>query len=471
MDKIAYGTGNLATGAAMQVLGTYIVFYATAVLGLPGSAIGAIMGLSILWDAVTDPVMGYVSDKTRHRGLGRRHPYMIIGALGIAIVNSLVWTIDTALGLPARLVLITVYIFLFKTFMTIYVTPYTALGAELSVDYNERTAIQGIKSVFFVLGLAFVSVAGLYWFFKPTVDFPAGQLNPAAYVAMGLATSIAVLVAALASFMPTLKYLPRIKARSQAFAHIRPASFKDSMARALGNRPFRMVVLAYMFSNLASALLANLGLHVFTYTFGLGSGQIATVVGIQFLFAILSQPFWAAESRRLGKRAALVTGFGLSILGSVYFVVLVLLHQLLNANVYVFIPFAVTVGSGIGALFTLPLSMVADTVDLDEADGGARIEGVYFGALTLVYKVSQAAVLLVIGILLDIAGFNPALASQRPGTVLTLGLFLGIGAMVSFSLAIVQLRGYGLDEAAVAACRQRIIAWQLAARSNPDHRL
>ena len=458
LDLVAYGSGNFATGAAMQTLGTYLVFYATAVLGLPGGAVGLMVGLSILWDAVTDPLMGYLSDRTGHGGLGRRHPYLIAGALAIALTNFLVWNVDRSAGAAERLALLSAWVLLFKTSMTVYVTPYSALGAELSTDYNERTSIQAVKSVFFILGLAFVSVAGLYWFFRPTAEYPAGQLNPAAYEGMALATSIAVLASAALCSLPTLKYVPRIRERELAFPHRAPEGLKASFARAFSNQPFRLVMLAYTFSNLSSALMSNLGLIVFTYTFGLGSGQIALVVGVQFLFAILSQKPWAALSARRGKRYALAAGFVMSVAGGLYFCGLVLLRARVRGSPLAFMPFSVLAGSGIGALFTLPLAMVADTVDLDEAAGGERIEGTYFGALTFAYKFSQAAALVLIGLALDLVGFDSSLAAQGRGTVLALGLLLGLGASVSFGAAALVLRGYGLDEAAVQANRARIRA-------------
>jgi glycoside/pentoside/hexuronide:cation symporter, GPH family len=462
-DKVAYGIGNLATGVAMQVLGTYLVFYATAIHGLPGSFVGMAMGLSILWDAITDPVMGHLSDRTDSRRLGSRHPYLLVGALGIALTNYLIWTIDAALSPGLKLFLIAVYIILFKTFMTVYVTPYTALGAELSTDYNERTSIQGIKTVFFVLGLAFVSVAGLFWYFRPTTLYPAGQLNPEAYSFMGLASSILVMVSALACFIPTLKYVEPIRRRTRPVGGAVMPGLKGSLAHAFRNKPFRMVVYGYMFSNMASALLANLGLIVFTYTFGLGSRQIAFVIGIQFLCAMVSQSLWAALSRRTGKMPALVLGFGLSILGSVYFTVLVFFHESLQGNFLVFIPFALTVGSGIGALFTLPLSMVSDTVDLEEAGGGVRLEGLYFGTLTFVYKLSQAAVLVLIGLLIDILGFNALLASQLENTMISLGLVLSLGSIAAFTGAILAIRNYPLTEAVVSGYRTDIAARKRAA--------
>ncbi|OHD75808.1 MAG: hypothetical protein A3J97_03095 [Spirochaetes bacterium RIFOXYC1_FULL_54_7] len=462
-DKVAYGFGNLATGVAMQVLGTYLVFYATAIHGLPGSFVGMAMGLSILWDAITDPLMGHLSDRTNSRRLGRRHPYLLVGALGIALTNYLIWTIDPGLGSGVKLILISVYIILFKTFMTVYVTPYTALGAELSTDYNERTSIQGIKTVFFVLGLAFVSVAGLFWYFRPTALYPTGQLNPEAYSFMGLASSIVVVSSALACFIPTLKYVEPIRRRTRPVSGVIMPGLKGSLAHAFRNKPFRMIVYGYMFSNMASALLANLGLIVFTYTFGLGSRDIAFVIGIQFLFAMISQSLWATLSRHIGKMAALALGFGFSILGSIYFTVLVFFHQSVQGNPLVFIPFALTVGSGIGALFTLPLSMVSDAVDLEEAGGGVRLEGLYFGTLTFAYKLSQALVLVLIGLLIDLLGFNVMLAHQREGTLISLGLVLSLGSIAAFTGAVLSIRNYPLTEAVVAGFRDDIAARKRAA--------
>lgn len=462
-DKIAYGAGNLATGVAMQILGTYLVFYATAIHGLPGSFVGMAMGLSILWDAITDPLMGHLSDRTNLGRLGRRHPYLLLGAVGIALTNYLVWTIDPGLGAGIKLVLISLYIILFKTFMTIYVTPYTALGAEMSTDYNERTSIQGIKTVFFVLGLAFVSVAGFFWYFRPTELYPAGQLNPEAYAVMGLASSIVVLATALFCFFPTLKYVEPIRRRTRPVGGTAIPGFRGSLAHAFLNKPFRMVVFGYMFSNMASALLGNLGLIVFTYTFGLGSRDIAMVIGIQFFFAMISQSLWAALSRRIGKMPALVLGFGLSILGSVYFTVLVFLHVSVKGNPWAFIPFACVAGTGVGALFTLPLSMVSDTVDREEAGGGVRLEGLYFGTLTLVYKLSQAIILVLIGLLLDILGFNAMLSHQREGTLVSLGLVLSLGSIAAFIGAVLSIRNYPLTELVVAGFREEIAARKRAA--------
>ena len=197
IDKIGYGAGNLGVGVAMQVIGSYLVFFSTAILGIPGSLAGLAVGISVFWDAITDPVMGYISDITRSKRFGRRHLYLIIGSIGISATLYLIWGIRADIDTNLKFLMIFIYIILFKTFMTIYVTPYTALGAELSNDYNERTMIQGIKTVFFLLGLALVSVAGMYFFFRPAPGYPSGQLNPQSYRNIGFASAILVFVFAI----------------------------------------------------------------------------------------------------------------------------------------------------------------------------------------------------------------------------------------------------------------------------------
>ncbi|TFG82455.1 MAG: hypothetical protein E4H20_07650 [Spirochaetales bacterium] len=174
--------------------------------------------------------------------------------------------------------------------------------------------------------------------------------------------------------------MPRIQARDRVSAGTIAQTFRQSITHAFINPPFRMVVFSCMFSNLASALLANLGLIVFTYTFGLGGDRIALILGVQFL---------------------------------------------------------------------LPLSMVADMVDLDEAGGGNRNNGVYFGSLTLVYKLSQAVAIIMIGSMLDITGIDSRLPRQEISTLVSLGLILSFGGTASFMAAIACRRTIAEGKASV----------------------
>lgn len=447
LDKINYGVGNLSVGIAMQVVGTYLVFFATVILGIPGYLVGLAVGVSVFWDAITDPLMGYASDITKSKRFGRRHLYLLIGSLGIALTIIMIWFIPTSLSMHVKFALLFMGIILFKSFITVYVTPYTALGAELSSDYHERTTIQSIKTIFFLFGLAFVSVAGLYLFFQPTLEYPHGQLNPASYRSIGLISAMLIVLSAQICYHSTKKYIPAlnnklITAKQQYnFQH-----FLDSLKSTAHNKAFRAVALCYMFTNLASAFLSNMGLHVFTYTFVLTSQQIAIILAVQFAVSILSQPIWMFITRRTDKRPAMFIGLMLSIVAGFVFVLLVLLKNQITSQIIFFIPYALIAGFGTGALFTIPLSMVVDTIDLDELQRGQRFEGFYFGSLTLYYKLSQAVAIFVIGILLDLIRFDASLAQQSNFTLISLGLILGIGSIISFGFAYLSIRLYPLNK-------------------------
>ena len=456
-DKVAYGIGNLSVGIAMQVVGTYLVFFSTVILGIPGYLVGLAVGFSVFWDAITDPVMGYISDITKSKRFGRRHLYLIIGSIGVALTLTLMWIIPSNLNTNIKFILLFIDIILFKTFITIYVTPYTALGAELSSDYHERTSIQSIKTIFFLLGLAFVSVAGLYLFFQSTIEFPHGQLNPDSYRNIGYTSAIIVLVTSIICIWNTKKYIPKLN-RNQTIENKgnNINLFIDSLKSTIKNKAFRAVALCYLFNNLASAFLSNIGLHVFTYTFVLTSQQIAIILGLQFLMSILSQPIWMMIASRYDKKPSMIFGLFLSFFAGIIFLGLVIFKSNVVSNVFYFFPYAIVAGFGTGALFTLPLSMVADTIDYDELNRGYRFEGFYFGSLTLYYKLSQSIAIFFIGILLDLIRFDSSLSIQSEFTLISLGLILAFGSMISFALSYLSIRMYDLNKEKVIEIQSKI---------------
>ena len=445
-DKLSYGLGNFSVGIAMQIIGTYLVFYSTAILGLPGKLVGAAVSLSIIWDALTDPIMGHISDNTYSKKLGKRHLYLIIGSLGLASSNYTLWNINPQLDLYVKFFSICILILLFKTSMTIYVTPYTALGAEMSKDYNERTSIQAIKTVFFLLGLAFVSVAGMYFFFQPSAEYPKGQLNPHAYSEMGLFSSLVILFTVAVCFFFTLKYASfsgTVKQKNSTKNKF--GIMLQSFGATFSNKDFRHIAFSYTFNNIASALLSVLGLHVFTYTFLLSSQDIAFIIGIQFSASIIAQPIWSAISKKTDKKPAVIFGLSLSIIGNIVFIILVLFKDHVLGEPFFFIFYSLITGFGTSVLYSLPLSMVADTIDVEEYHSGLRTEGIYYGCLTLSYKIAQAVTILFVGFMLDLVGFDSSVTIQNNSTVSLIGLTLGIGSLLSFLASVLFIRKYSLS--------------------------
>ncbi len=457
-DRVGYGIGNFPVGISIQVVGAYLVFFSTTILRLPGSLVGLIVSIGIIWDAVTDPVMGYLSDHTNNRFFGRRHLYLLLGAIGMAGANYFVWAMRNEGSVAVKFALLLFLVIMTKTFMTVYTTPYTALGAEMSADYDERTAIQGVKTVFFLIGLAFVTVFGLYVIFAPTEAYPVGQLNPEAYPRLGLWTSLMILVFGLVSFVWTLRYVPILrktvwKQQTKAF---RIKNMLFDMVRIFKIRPFRCVALTYMFNNIASAIISNIGLHVFTFTFGMDSQKIAIVVGAQFGMSILCQPAWSFLSKRLDKRNALRLAITISMISCALFGLLVMGREVVGQNILLFLPFSLLAGFGLGGMFTLPLSMMSDVIDVDELGAGERQEGIYFGSLTLFYKFSQSITLVLVGGFLDLVRFDADLATQQHSTAVSMGLFFAIGSLLAFVFAFIAVSRYNLSRGDIAEVQRQL---------------
>lgn len=456
-ERVYYGIGNLGFGIVFQTIGSYLVFYGTAVLQIPSAWIGLAVSVGVIWDAVSDPLMGHISDHTTSSRFGRRHGYLLIGIIGIVTVNVLLWSIPSTLSVTTKALMVFAYLFLMKTFMTVYGTPYTALGAELSSDYNERTRIQAYKTVFFLIGILIAVSVCLLVFFKATPEYPMGQLNPMGYASMGIFASAVMLITGLLAHFKTKQFIPQLNAQAVQGQ----SSLIQSLGQILKNPNYRAVLLGYLFTNTASGIIGTIGLHVFTYSYLLSSQQIAAIFGMQIIVSILSQGVWTGISSRLDKKPAVLLGVGITIGGCAYILVVTLLRAYINNFFPYLLVFSFFVGFGMGGLFSIPLSMIADVTDQEAMKHGERSEGISFGGLTLGYKLSQSLAIFLLGLVLQWIQFNPDVMAQKPFTVTALGLILPVGGLVCFVLAYLSYNTYQLNFSKVK-CIQEELARQAA---------
>jgi Na+/melibiose symporter-like transporter len=451
-----FGAGNLGFGLISQIMAAYLVFYATAILGMSGASVGLLVSIGIIWDAFSDPIMGYLSDHTRSDRFGRRHLYLLIGGIGVTILHVFLWNLSREMEGDVKWFLMVFYVMSIKTFMTIYITPYTALAAEISDDYTDRTRIQAVKTIFFLIGLFLATAFGMAIFFRGTLLYPIGQLNPAGYRNMSIFGSALMLLSMAFAYRSTKHLVPELNARLLSNQAPSFSAFFKEMAMAFANLDFRSVVLGYLFANIASALISTLALHVYTFTFHMNNNGIALIVGIQLMASILSQPFWIRYSDKYEKKKAVHTGILIAIVGSLYFVACVYFKSYVQANVLLLIPFGALAGFGTGGLFTLPQAMVADTVDSNAIVTGKRQEGVFYGTLTLCYKLSQSIAIFMLGIALDYLRFDPRFPVQSEFTAIGLALLLSIGSIISFAFAYMSYLPYSLSRAKMSEIHHQI---------------
>lgn len=450
----AYGLGNLTYGIIMQMISSFLTFFGTSVLDIPGTLMGAVVFISIMWDAVTDPVMGYISDHTYSKRFGKRHGYILIGGILLAMSNLVLWSIRPSHGMNYKIAVLTIFLLLCKTFSTIYATPHAALGAELSSDYEERTKIQAVKTVFFLLGLGLPTVLGVYIFFRPTDKYALGQLNPDAYFPFGLATSIAALVCAIVCVWATWEnrvYEKRVQKKRFSFK-----TMAYDMITPMLARESRLVILGYLCQNIASAVVLTLNLHIFTYTFHLTNNDISMIMGVMLVSSIAAQPYWVKRAAVKDKKRAILESLFMAVAGAILFAVMVAIRNHVMGQGLMFVPFMVIVGFATGGMTCIPQTMIVDTIDLDEYETGQRKEGSTFGCMTFFYKLSQAVTSFLLGLYLDVIGFDASIGMQGERVRELLGYSMPVGLLISLALTILCFSKYTLNKEKILAIQQSL---------------
>jgi Na+/melibiose symporter-like transporter len=420
--KLGYGLGAIAYSVPNQIMASFFLFYVTVVLHISPMVAGVIVAISVIWDAITDPWVGHISDRTQSARFGRRHLYLMIGGLGTALGTAFLWSISPEASEVYKIIMLLVLVLFTKTMLTFYGAPYFAIGGTLSNNYDERSSIQSYRATFHIIGMI-IAVAGMtVIFFRTTAEYPKGQLNPEAYPAMGYTIAIITLVIAFISVV----IIPKDRKQPSKQELEQKTKVWSLAYNSLKNSNFRAIILMIFLLEIAFQVSISIGFHVSTYTYNLTGPQIGLIGLTVLVFSILSQPFWVHLSRRLEKKTALIMGMFFGIGGfagmPLAFVGLEWLPLNHPQTVMFMVAFSVISGIGNGAFMSLPFSMVADTVDQSEIKSGQRQEGLYFGMYNFAYKAGISISVLIGGILLEVIGFDSALTEQTATTAYNLAM-------------------------------------------------
>ncbi len=362
----------------------YITKYSVDVLLVAPATIGLIFGFSRVWDAVTDPVVGHLSDKTQGR-FGRRRPWLVGSAIPIGICGLLLWSPPAFVSQPYMWLWITVMLFAYMTAMTGFLVPHYALGAELSELPHDRTRIFGGRHLGSIAGSALALIMGIYLLTTlPDPRVTAFWLM----VGAGALTLVTVPIA--------VRYLPE---RSDFQGRTKPnpfSSFRDVWRNPHGKR----LIFLYLTEHIGSGASAVLSPFLMHYVIGMP--EMTAVIFIPYLISQLISVFvWTALAKRVGKRATWLTGMVLAVVGYVM-IFFVGYHDLYLMFVVVTLTGAASAcGNVIGP------SIQADVVDYDEYVTGERKEGSYFSVFTFLLKSSSGVMIFITGITLSLVGYEP----------------------------------------------------------------
>ena len=428
--KALYGLGDMGFSLVTNTIGSFFMFFGTTVCGVSGSLMGLAYSIATIWDALTDPVVGYLSDRKRSTLFGRRHYYMYIAIFGMALVNVLLWNVPLNATPFIKFLWFTVFLMLFNLMTTFFATPNSALSVEISGDYNERTSIQSVRSVFMLIGTILPTVL------MSVLQAEGGNQDHQSYVNMAYITSSILLICATVSFIGTYSQVPRLKAK--LVGQDRPPKKKlisifTDFFKVLKKPIYRNIILANSISLMSVAFLTSAGFHLFTYSFTLSTTVMYALVALLFVMTIFSQPIWIWVVKRFDKRIAVLSGIIMSVLGVLYLLFVFITRESIapDSLALTLFPGLALAGGGIGALYSMPNGMMGDAITVEKVRTKVDNTATYTGFMTLGNKLSQSVALLLIGVLLDLIGFQEGASNQPVSVQWGLGWLVFIGVLIA----------------------------------------
>jgi len=452
-QMIAYGLGGFVNNLLAAASGGMMVVLNIG-FGMNPALVGLLSAIPRFTDAATDPVMGYISDNTRSRW-GRRRPYIFAGAILAGLVFAALWQLPREAGESALFTIFLVGSLLFFLAYTVFATPWVALGYELTPDYHERTRLMGVQN--FLSQFAYLIAPWFLWFMELDgfTDLREGA---------------SVLAALVGAACIAIGVLPAILLRER-FSGSQPAPggggksrlqripdqvglFLRGFVQSLRSRSFlKLCGATFLVFNGFQLIAAFQSYVVIYYVFGGDLGPAGYYIGLfgtiatMSTFAVVALAAWLGTV--LGKRRAFFLCIGLSTFG---YAAKWFCYDPANP-VLLLLP-APLLAFGLGSLFTLMPSMVADVCDLDELETGQRREGMYGSIYWWVVKLGMAAALAAGGFLLNFTGFDVALGgNQTESALFWMRVCDVVIPVIASLLAIALVASYDLSESKVRKIR------------------
>lgn len=410
--KLAYGTGELAAAVPSSLSAFFVLYFFTSVAGLNPALAGGVLLFGRLWDAINDPLVGWLSDRTESP-LGRRYPWMLGGAIPLSICFVLLWTVppvDTQWGLFTYYATLSLFAFASLTAVQL---PYTTLAAELSDDYDERTALIGMKSAFSIggsiLGLVMAQIV-----FDQVAD-PKDQYHLLGRLSASLAVFMILICVA-----GTYRRYWRVQAtRPQLTPRSASTSLFGEIRSVFRNGAFRKILGLYLCGWIGIQLTAAMLPYFVEAWMGLSESHFARMALTVQGTAIAMVVVWERVARLSGKRTVFLLGAPLAIMA------LAALITIQPGQVVLMYGLGIFAGVGVATMYMVPFSMLPDVVDLDELQTGLRREGLYFSAVVFLQKLGIAVALFASGTLLDLTGFVANASSQPWQALWAIRLLIG----------------------------------------------
>lgn len=440
--KLAYGFGAVADGIKNNGFEYFLLLYYGQVLGVDFALVGGALLIAMVVDGLTDPIVGYWSDNLR-TSMGRRHPFMYAAAIPVGIAYFFVWNPPSGLTgneLFPYLLAITIAV---RVSFTFYEVPSSALVAELTDDYDERTSFLSFRHVFGWLGGLSIAVLALRYFLVPTEEYGSGFLNVGGYETYGTVAAIMIVISVLVCAGGTHSHIPHLR-QPPAARKITIGRVFSEIGETLSNKSFQGLFVAALFGFMAAGIAATLNYFINGFFWEFTTRQTSLLTLIVFVSAGAALVLAPIVSKTIGKKRGAITVGALAFTIAPMPVILRLLGLMPpNGSDLLFniVLFLTMIDVALIIVYQiLSSSMIADIVEESELKTGRRSEGIFFAGITFMRKLARGSGLFLASIILSVANLSrdlqPGDLDQETLTLLGAGYAFGLlalwGMMIAF---------------------------------------
>jgi len=382
--KLSYGIGDIANNFFIVATGMYLLFFMTNVLGINPALAGTMLLWPKLWDVISDPMMGAISDATRSR-FGRRRVYLLYGSIPFGIAFLLIFVAPGYATEFARALQVSLLYALGCTAFTVVNVPYASMVPEMSDDYNERMSITSFRMFFASVGALLAGALAM-----PIVK--AGGGGAAGFQLMGLIFGVGIVIFCLICFFGTRK-APSLPPKKEM------PPIKQQIAIAAKNYPFVMLMTSYFLQALAIGVMMAGFVYYVKYAMALPETAMNTAFPIFLVTGIIFIPIWLQVGKRLGKIKSYYLGL------AIFAVFMASLFLTSPSLLWLFYVQVFLAGIGFSSFQLFPFSMLPDTIEYDQMQSGLRREGVFSGMWSAGQKIAYAMSPAIVGYALALSGF------------------------------------------------------------------
>jgi Na+/melibiose symporter-like transporter len=406
-EKFFYASGAVANGVKTDAFTFFLLFFYSNVIGLsPGLASLAIF-IALMVDAFTDPLMGIISDRTKHK-FGRRHPYFLLGMIPMGLSYFMLFSIQTSWELSQQYLFAWMLTFtmLTRLGMTIFEVPHRSLGSEMSRSYTERTSIFATRELFGWMGGLFNAFLAYTIFFKDTPDYMPGTKNPEPWIYYGMTGATIMCISVLVTYFGTLKYRETSEIEIAAF---NLKLIFNQIFIALKNKSFLIFFFGYLFIAVSWGMGSSLQIYMNTYFWEFKSIMLASYLGIYVLSTISAFLLVPALVKVIEKKTILLLAIMFAALIPPIPIFL-FINGFLPASgtwdlFYATVPFVYIGNTCLSSSAIIRESMLGDISDEVELDSNIGQQGLMFASSSLIGKLNTGLGILMAGIALEFISF------------------------------------------------------------------